>query len=375
MAAKSPWFSPHGAQLMSSKLKPEAAEKKISVVMACRNERRHIQAFTESFLAQDLSGFDWELIIADGMSNDGTSEFLHELARDNPRVTVVENVYRIVATGLNAAIRSARGEIILRMDTHTEYAPNYIRKCVETLEASGACNVGGPARTVAHGLRARAIQAAYHSPFASGGARFHDENYSGYVDTVPYGCWNKETLLKMGLFDEQLVRNQDDELNLRLIRSGGKIWQSSDIVSWYHPRSSFSSLFRQYFQYGFWKVRVIRKHKIPASWRHTVPGAFVLANILLLVAALVTSFSGLSLAAAAAESIWLAFLMCYFLACLTFAAVSARERGWRLLIYLPFTFAIFHVSYGLGFLAGIVYWPLAPTGRSQLGTLFQGDTR
>ena len=342
---------------MSSKLKPEAAEKKISVVMACRNERRHIQAFTESFLAQDLSGFDWELIIADGMSNDGTSEFLHELARDNPRVTVVENVYRIVATGLNAAIRSARGEIILRMDTHTEYAPNYIRKCVETLEASGACNVGGPARTVAHGLRARAIQAAYHSPFASGGARFHDENYSGYVDTVPYGCWNKETLLKMGLFDEQLVRNQDDELNLRLIRSGGKIWQSSDIVSWYHPRSSFSSLFRQYFQYGFWKVRVIRKHKIPASWRHTVPGAFVLANILLLVAALVTSFSGLSLAAAAAESIWLAFLMCYFLACLTFAAVSARERDGACL------FICHSPSLYFTFRTGWAFWRASCTGR------------
>ena len=174
------------------------------------------------------------------------------------------------------------------MDTHTEYATDYVRKCVRTLETTKACNVGGPARTKADGLCPRAIQAAYHSRFSSGGARFHDEHYSGYVDTVPYGCWRKETLIRLGLFDEQLVRNQDDELNLRLIRDGGKIWQASDIVSWYHPRSTLSSLFRQYFQYGFWKVLVIRKHRLPASWRHLIPGIFMFVNIMLFLAAVAT---------------------------------------------------------------------------------------
>jgi succinoglycan biosynthesis protein ExoA len=349
--------------------------KKISIVVACRNERKYISAFTESLLAQDLSGFDWELIIADGNSDDGTREFLFEFARAHPRITIIENSFRIVATGLNAAIRAANGEIILRMDTHSEYAPDYVRKCVEALENGDACNVGGPARTRAEGSRPCAIQAAYHSRFSSGGARFHDENYTGYVDTVPYGCWRKETLMRIGLFDEQLVRNQDDELNLRLTRAGGKIWQSADIVSWYHPRTALSSLFRQYFQYGFWKVRVIRKHRLPASWRHLIPGAFMLLNVMLFLSVIIASASRAWFAREIMLAAWATLLLPYVLACLVFAVFSARNYGWRLLPYLPQTFAVFHTSYGLGFLAGLIYWPFARGERTQLGSLFEGDTR
>src|SRR5262249_47627952 len=150
-------------------------------------------------------------------------------------------------------------------------ASDYCRRCLEALRLTGADNVGGAARTKASGLRARAIAAAYHSRFSTGGAKFHDERYEGYVDTVTYGCWHKSTLERLGLFDETLARNQDDELNLRLVRAGGKIWQSAAVVSWYRPRSSISALCRQYFQYGFWKVAVIRKHVLPASWRHLAP--------------------------------------------------------------------------------------------------------
>jgi glycosyltransferase involved in cell wall biosynthesis len=358
---------------MSNDSQPKAS--KISIVVACRNESKHIHAFTESVLAQDLWGFDWELIIADGMSDDGTRESLSQIAMDNSHVIILENPFRIVATGLNAAIRAARGEIILRMDMHTVYSRDYVRKCVEALENSGALNVGGPARTKAEGLYSRAIQAAYHSRFSCGGARFHDENYSGYVDTVPYGCWRKDTLLRLGLFDDQLVRNQDDELNLRLIRAGGKIWQSADIVSWYHLRTTFSLLFRQYFQYGFWKVCVIRKHRLPASWRHLVPGAFVLVNLILFLAVVTTSVGRSWPMQRTATIAWATLLVCYSVACLASATLSAREFGWQLLPVLPMTFAIFHLSYGLGFLAGLVYWSFARAERPQLCDLFQGDTR
>ena len=344
-------------------------------MVACRNESKHIQAFLDSLLQQDLGGIDWELIIADGMSIDGTGIFLSEFARANSRVAIIENPSRIVATGLNAAIRAARGEIILRMDAHTEYARDYVKQCVAALESTDACNVGGPARTKANGLRARAIQAAYHSRFATGGARFHDDNYSGYVDTVPYGCWRKETLLRLGLFDEQLVRNQDDELNLRLKRSGGKIWQSSEIVSWYRPRTTLSSLFRQYFQYGFWKVCVIRKHTIPASWRHLIPGIFVLINLLLLLTVLTMAVGGSRLGMQKTLFEWALLLMLYAVGSLVAAFLSAKRFGWRLLPYLPFTSAVFHVSYGLGFLAGLAYWPFAGTGRRPLANIFEGDTR
>jgi glycosyltransferase involved in cell wall biosynthesis len=354
---------------------PVGSLKRISIVNACRNERKHIRAFIDSLLAQDLAGFHWEIIIADGASDDGTREVLFEVARQNPRVVVIDNPSRIVSTGLNAAIRVARGEIILRMDAHTEYAGDYVRRCVSALENSGADNVGGPARTKAEGLLPRAIQAAYHSRFSTGGARFHDESYSGYVDTVTYGCWRKETLLDLGLFDEQLVRNQDDELNLRLIRAGGKIWQESEIVSWYRPRTTLSALFRQYFQYGFWKVRVIRKHRIPGSWRHLIPGMFIGSNLLLAVASIGAYFVGSRGLLHELLLGWVVLLAAYGIACLGAAFLSARKYGWELLPWLPVTFAVFHMSYGLGFLVGSIYWTFGHSADSQLGDFFVGVIR
>ncbi len=162
---------------------------------------------------------------------------------------------------------------------------------VAELERTGADNVGGPARTRTQGTRARAFAAAYHSRFSTG-ARFHDENYEGWIDTVPYGCWRKETLERLGLFDEnpgaQSGRRVESAADPR---AGGKIWQSPAIVSWYSPRATLRALFLQYFQYGFWKAAVVRKHRLPGSWRHLVPVAFVLAHILLLAACLVTAIA------------------------------------------------------------------------------------
>src|SRR3954469_3177906 len=207
---------------------------RVSIVVACRNEKDHIREFLDSVLAQNFHGLMWEAIIADGVSEDGTRAVLAEYCAHQPQFRVIDNPGRIVSSGLNAAIRAARGEIIIRMDAHTRYAPDYCVLCLETLESKGADNVGGPARTNATGIHARAVAAAYHSPFCTG-ARFHDVNYEGWVDTVTYGCWRKSTFDRIGLFDENLVRNQDDELNLRLIRAGGKIWQNPRIMSWYSP--------------------------------------------------------------------------------------------------------------------------------------------
>jgi glycosyltransferase involved in cell wall biosynthesis len=330
-------------------------QARISIVVACRNEIRHIREFLDSILSQDLAGMDWEVIVADGMSEDGTREVLEQYAASDPRLRVVSNPGRTVSTGLNAAIVAARGDIVLRMDAHTMYAPDYSRRCVETLQATGAENVGGPARTRPSGTLGRAVAAAYHSPISTGGGKFHDIHYEGLVDTLPYGCWRKETLVRIGLFDEALVRNQDDELNLRICRAGGRVWQDPQIVSWYVPRSKLSGLFRQYFQYGFWKVAVIRKHRLPASWRHLVPAAFVLAN------AFLASAAGVSAAAAwpwwrAAGSAW-GLMLAAYLALLAVASVdAARRHGWRTLPYLPLVFATYHLSFGLGFLAGMVHF-------------------
>jgi succinoglycan biosynthesis protein ExoA len=319
----------------------------ITIMIPCRNEAGCIAEVLDSVLAQDLAGIDWEVIVADGMSDDGTRSILQSYAARQSRIRVLDNPARAVPAGLNAAIRAARGEIVLRMDAHTAYAPDYVRQCLAALDRTGAANVGGPARTKPRGYWGRAIAAAYHSPVACGGARFHDPNYEGWADTVPYGCWRKSTLLDIGLFDETLVRNQDDELNLRLCRAGGKVWQSPAIVSWYQPRASLRRLFQQYFQYGFWKVAVIRKHRIPASLRHLIPATFVAAAVLL------------PLAAAALRSTfvlgaWAAMLGAYVLAILAASVDSARRYGWELLPALPIVFAAYHFSYGSGFLLGLL---------------------
>ncbi len=196
-----------------------------TIIVPCRNEAAAIGPFLESLTAQEKGQTQWEIIIADGDSDDGTADILAQYARQNPEVRVVSNPEGIVSTGLNRAITSARGKYIVRMDVHTVYAEDYVRQCLAVIRKTGAMNVGGAARTKAEGWLPRTIAAAYGSPFAVGGARFHFASYEGPVDTVTYGCWLREDLVKLGMFDVELVRNQDDELNLRILRAGGVIWQ------------------------------------------------------------------------------------------------------------------------------------------------------
>jgi glycosyltransferase involved in cell wall biosynthesis len=308
------------------------------------------------------------------MSDDGTREVIENVesrkqkAENAASVRLIDNPGKIVSTGLNAAIRAARGEIIVRMDAHTEYAPDYVVQCVNTLLKTSADNVGGPARTRAVDYIQKAVACAYHTPFACGGARFHNETYEGWVDTVTYGCWRREAFDKFGYFDEELVRNQDDEHNLRITRGGGKIWQSPKIKSWYRPRGSLGALFRQYMQYGYWKVRVIQKHKLPASWRHLVSGAFVFTLLLLALCSLlfgVLLSSGQWSVVSGQWSVvsslfplstfsFFALLALYSLAVLAASIATAAKTEWKLLPVLPAVFPCYHFGYGWGFLRGII---------------------
>lgn len=318
----------------------------VSIIVPCRNEKGHIIEFLKSVLVQDYPAECFEVLIADGMSNDGTRELLESFAGAHPQVRMIDNPEQTTPYGLNHAIKSANGEIIVRMDVHTRYADDYIRRCVEVLEKTGADNVGGPARTNAVGYAQVAIQLAYHSPFSVGGAKFHNVEYEGYVDTVTYGCWKKGTLERVGLFDEELTRNQDDELNLRITRAGGRIWQSPLIRSWYHPRSSIAALFRQYQQYGYWKVRVIQKHKMPASVRHIVPGGFVAFLILMAAMTPVSSIAAWLFSGSAAA---------YMAANAAASIITCRKpEFFRFLPIMPAIFAAYHFGYGIGFLQGVI---------------------
>ena len=342
------------------------APPRVSVVVPCRNEAGHIDDCLDSLLDQEPVPGGFEVIVADGRSDDGTREALERRAAADSRVRVVNNPGRIVSTGLNAAIRVARGEVVVRMDAHTTYAEDYLRQCIAVLEETGADNVGGPARTSASGYVQRAIAAAYHSPFSVGGARFHDPSYEGELDTVTYGCWRKEVFDRVGLFDEELVRNQDDEHNFRLTLAGGRIWQSPRIRSWYRPRSSLPALFLQYQQYGYWKVRVIQKHGHPASWRHLVPVAFTVGALL---------GWPLALADRRLAAAYLAGWAAYGLASLAASVWTAARSSWSFLPALPVVFLVFHLGYGLGFARGVWDFVVARSGaRAGMTTLTRPGT-
>ncbi len=349
---------------------------KISIIIPCRNEKSHICKFLDSLLAQDLDPhWELEILVADGLSDDGTRDLLRQYSRRMPAVRLIDNPGRIVSTGLNAAIDAASGEIVIRMDAHTIYARDYIRQCVEVLRASGADNVGGPWVAEGHGIVGQAIAAAFRSPFCTGGGKAHDPSYEGEVDTVYLGCWRRSVFDRIGMFDPDLVRNQDDELNFRLRRLGGRIWQSPRIKSSYAPRSSLAALFRQYLQYGFWKVAVIRKHRALASWRHAGPALFV-ASILtgLALAALTELLRMPALAWMAAAAVGAA-LAIYALACCVAATTFARRLNIRSLLLLPLVIGIYHVAYGLGFLAAICNLRRRPADSAPAPGYFTALTR
>jgi glycosyltransferase involved in cell wall biosynthesis len=317
----------------------------VSIVLPCRNEQGFIQQCLQSALDQDPPEGGLEILVADGMSTDGTRDYLTQMAALHPQLRVLDNPGRIVSTGLNAAIRAARGSVIVRMDAHTTYAPDYVRQCLAVMNRTGADNVGGPMRTSAATYLERAIRAVFHSPAAVGGARSHREDYEGPVDTVIYGCWKKRVFERIGYFDEELVRNQDDEHNLRLIRAGGRIHQSPSIRSWYRVRGSLKTLFRQHMQYGYWKTLVIRKHRAPASVRHLVPGLFV--GSLGFLAVLGCFWFPAWWGAAAMAALYAA-------AALAISAAAAARAQWALLPVLPAVVWCFHFGYGYGFLRGIL---------------------
>ena len=314
----------------------------VSVIVPCRNERAHIAAFCADLARQALpDGWALQVLIADGRSDDGTRELLHSLCAGDPRLQLIDNPQRIVSSGLNRAIDAARGEVIVRMDVHTAYATNYVAECLAALQATGATCVGGPWRPVGDGWPQAAIALAFQSRFGSGGAASRRVDVSGPVDTVYLGAWRREALLQLGGFDESLVRNQDDELNLRIVRAGGSVWQSAAIRSTYTPRGSFAALFRQFYQYGYWKVPVIRKHRLPASPRHLAPFAFVAAVAGL---AALTPWSNLARAALAS------LLGVYAMAALFNAAALAQApHRLRDTAGIAVAIACMHLGYGLGF--------------------------
>lgn len=319
----------------------------VSVIMPIRNEARFIERSLGAVLAQDYPQELLEVLVADGMSTDRTREIVARLTELHPgiRVVVVDNPGRIVPTGFNHALAQARGAVIVRVDGHTVIASDYVMQCVATLQRTRADNVGGRMDAVAQGYFGKAVAFATSTPFGVGGARFHYSEREEEVDTVYMGAWPRRVFETVGRFDEEQVRNQDDEFNYRLLKAGGRILLSQTIRSTYYSRSTPRTLWRQYFDYGYWKVRVMQKHPRQMRLRQFVPAAFVAALLALALLAPFTPVASWGLAAVAGS---------YAAANLLASAATARRVGWRWLPALGLAFAILHLSYGAGFLAGLI---------------------
>lgn len=318
----------------------------VSLLLPIRNEALYIPRCLEALQKQDYPVKQLEVIVIDGQSTDGTQEIVLGFGLHFPNLQLLDNPYRIVPFAMNQALHKSQGEIIIRIDGHCEIAPDYVSRCVAHLQTNEADCVGGPIETIGENPLAQAIAIGMSSKFGVGGSAFRTvKDQKMFVDTVAFPAFTRQAIEKTGLFDEELVRNQDDEYSYRLRKWGGKILLAPDIKSKYYSRSSLRSLWRQYFQYGYWKVRVLQKHPRQMSLRQFVPPAFVASLGLALLVALFSSLGRW----------WLVLeLGLYFIANLSASIWTASKRGWKYLPLLPIIFAILHISYGAGFLLGLV---------------------
>lgn len=319
----------------------------ISIIIPCRNEEKFIGKCLDSIIGQDFSNENMEILVVDGMSDDRTRDIIANYAKQFSFIKQLENPNKIVPTAMNIGILKSKGKIIIRMDAHNTYEKDYISKCIKYMKEYDADNVGGIWITLPSNksLLAKSIALALSNPFGVGNAHFRiGSKEPRYVDTVPFGCYRKEVFEENGLFDEDLIRNQDDEFNLRLIRNGGKILLVPDIVSYYYARDSLSKLWQMYYQYGYFKPLVTHKIGAILTWRQLIPSLFLCSLMFTFVLSFFSYYF---------MRIFLLIIASYIATNLIFSFAIAIEKSLKLLAFLPITFATLHFSYALGYLKGI----------------------
>lgn len=326
----------------------------LSVICPIYNEEKYIQGCIESILKQDYSKDDLEVIFADGMSADRTREIVTEYSGQYPWIRLIDNPYRIVPPALNKAIEAAKGDVIMRIDAHASYPSNYFSALVEALDRYNADNVGAVCRTdvLNKTPKALAIKSVLAHPLGVGNSAFRTGiSNVKEVDTVPFGCWRRDVFDKYGKYDPRLVRNQDIELNKRILRGGGRIVIIPDTYSTYYARETFGKLAKNNYGNGKWNILTVwfTNQFNSLSPRHFIPLAFVLSLIIPCLVALFW-FPAIYIAIAA--------LAAYFIVVMTISAKLALKNhlNW---FYLVITFFILHLSYGWGSLMALLKLPFA----------------
>mgnify|MGYP001438403288 CR=1 FL=1 len=304
----------------------------VSILLPVRNEEDFIDQTLKSILNQDFPKEKLELVIADGDSSDGTIVAINKLKKEFINLKILHNKHKTMPKGFNLALNYSKSDIVLMLGGHSIMPKNYISKSVENLKNYDSSCAGGVIQPIGDGFWGNVIAKSISSVFGVGNVTFRVKNSkSGYVNSIPFGCYKRSVFDIIGELDEELIRNQDDEFNFRMTQSGYKIWQDSSLVIKYFCRLSLKKLFNQYFQYGLYKVRVIQKRKALISFRHIIPSLFLISLFI--------------------PTISIYVILAYVLLG-SFFSIKINKFNIIKLIACQITFFIIHFSYGLGFLFG-----------------------
>ncbi|HQV95224.1 MAG TPA: glycosyltransferase family 2 protein [Anaerolineales bacterium] len=326
---------------------------KVSIIIPCYNEQSTIQPLLDALREQTFPRSKMEVIISDGMSTDGTRDEIAAFQKKfrDLKARVVDNVQRTIPSAVNRAIEASRGEIIIRLDAHSKPYPDYVENCVKALEAGRGDNVGGvwEIHAGAKTWIAESIAVAAAHPLGVGDALYRHAKYAAEVDTVPFGAFRRALIEKVGLFDESLLTNEDYEFNARVRKAGGRIWLDPSIRSIYFARATLLELARQYWRYGYWKWRMLRRYPNTLRWRQALPPLFVLS---------LAGLGLLSIFFPLMKFLLLGELLLYLFICLT-AGIQARLRLRKnfLSVGLPLAIPIMHIAWGSGLL-----WSMLASG-------------
>lgn len=317
----------------------------ISVICPTLNEEKYIVACIDSLEQQDIEKAEIEVIFVDGLSTDRTRDIIKAHQKYHIWMKLIDNPKRIVPCAMNIGIKNAKGNIIIRIDAHATFPANYISELVRNLKSLNADNVGALIETlpVNESIEAKSIATALSSSFGMGNSYFRvGAKKIMEVDTVPFGCFRREVFDKIGLYDEELIRNQDDELNARIIKNGGKIFLLPHLVIKYFARDSIKKTRKMFYQYGLYKPLVNKKLGSPATIRQFFPLLFVLGI-----------FCGfiLSFIHPVFIYIYVSTLLIYLMCAIYFGMKDSKDR--KEIFYLPYVYANIHTAYGWGYLVGI----------------------